>query len=283
MDTRSNSNWKQEIKDLWHIWSIWSVYLSISFAKIGLNVRNRPQCTESASMYSTLRQNQRAVHWGRFRTLRPILYIEAKSLHAASMYSLPQFCARPQISVRPQISAWPQCAVCLNFAHDLNVQSASILHGESNLHAASILHTASMYSLPQFCARPQICARPQFCIAASMYSLPQFCARPQISAQPQFCVGPQICTQPQFCVWPQCTVCLNFACGLNVQSASILHATSNLCAASIQLSDSASMYCTLRPIPYIEADSVHWGQISARGLNVQSASILHVASNLHAA
>ena len=46
----------------------------------------RPQCTESASMYSSLigvhwgTANQRAVHWGRFRTLRPIPYIEADSL-----------------------------------------------------------------------------------------------------------------------------------------------------------------------------------------------------------
>ena len=54
---------QQEIKDLWHIWFISSVYLSISFAKIGLkctenrpqmyglasNVQNRPQMYRSAS------------------------------------------------------------------------------------------------------------------------------------------------------------------------------------------------------------------------------------------
>ena len=55
--SRNQMQWlytKQEIKDLWHIWSIWSVYLSISFAKIGL------KCTYI---------------WGRFSIhLRPILY-----------------------------------------------------------------------------------------------------------------------------------------------------------------------------------------------------------------
>ena len=84
---------------------------------LGLNVQNRPQCmalsqsesctlrqnwpqcTESASMYGIglnvqyieaeiiyflmwcVWANQRAVHWGQFRTLRPILYIEADSVH----------------------------------------------------------------------------------------------------------------------------------------------------------------------------------------------------------
>ena len=47
---------QQEIKDLWHIWSIWnlsiylSIYLSISFAKIGLTcTENQPQMYGSAS------------------------------------------------------------------------------------------------------------------------------------------------------------------------------------------------------------------------------------------
>ena len=156
--------------------------------RISLNV----QLSDSTSMYSC--------------TLRPIPYIEAESLHSTLRQNR------------------------------LNVQSASILHA------------ASMYSSPQFCVQPQ-CTVCLILRMASMYSLPQFCARPQI------------------CTLPQCTVCLNFAHGLNVQSASILHA--------------ASMYTLPQFCAWLQCTvclNFVRGLKSARGLNVQSASILRAAS-----
>ena len=66
---------------------------SASMYGIGLNVRNRPQCTESASMYSSLIGSEASHEKINYLCLN-VLYIEAKS---ASMYG---------IGLNVQLSDW---------------------------------------------------------------------------------------------------------------------------------------------------------------------------------
>ena len=264
----------------------------------------RPQCTLCLNVAHGLR----SVHCLNVQS--------ASNLRAASMYSLSQICVRPQCTVclnfacglnvqsasilraasmytLPQFCARPQCTVCLNFACGFNIQSASILR------------VASMYSLPQFCAWPQctVCLNFARCLksarglnvqsasilhAASMYKI-------GLNVQRSDCVPQCIAVHwgrfhtlmPILYIEaeslhitlrqnrPQCTE------SASMYSYTLRHTIRELYIADwCTLRHSQSESCTLRPIPYIEADSVHWGRISAQYIEAKWASMYGMDLNV---
>ena len=198
---------------------------SISLAKIGLNVRNQPQCTVHWGIFS--------VHWGRIREL----YIEADSVHWGQIRTLRQILCTVH---------WGK--IGLNVWNCLNVQRIclNLLYIE-----ADSVHWGQICTL-----RPNLCTVHWGKIGLNVQilfsdwlrgitwqnklSLPQCTRTASIWALPQ-CTG----EAPMRSILPQCTVqriCLNV---LYIEAESLQNWPQ--CTESASMYKSASMYCTLRP------------------------------------
>ena len=205
-----------------------------------------PQCMKLASMYGIglnvqlyiEAHNQRAVHWGwsvhwgRFRTLRPIGL-------------------RGHCRTSPGQSDW--------------------FHGRS-------------YSLARSPIGLNVWNRPQCTESASMYgSASKYGIGLNVQLSDWLGLNVQLSDWLRQITWenklnvPQCTrkSASMYGIGLNVRI-----------SLNVQLSDwctlrhSQSESCTLRPIPYIEANFIHWGRISAQYFEAKSASMYGIGLNV---